>query len=373
MLSATVLALVFLVACGSGEPDERAADQASQDVSARAVGDPEVELAPATSPASTEPTTTTTTSSTTTSTTIVPPLSARPVYALVTASGVVLPVRRAADRPLVATPCQNELVVDEPDGAVEQLGSVHVVLDPGHGGLEPGAVTSDGLSEAELNYAVAKIAEVQLEHLGFEVILTRYGDHRVPLRTRVELAEALDAALLVSIHHQGTETNIPVQDTPGTEIYYQTDSPESKRFAGLLHEEAIEHLGAFDNDVWFAGVDAGATRRPNAATGEDFYGMVRTPTMPAVLAEMAFMGNPAEVELLRTRRFRVAEAQSITDAVVRWFSTDDPGSGFTEPSFGLRSSGGGGGLTGCVDPDLGIDTSLPGSPLLGVGAPSETD
>ena len=50
---------------------------------------------------------------------------------------------------------------------------VHVVLDPGHGGFEPGAVTSDGIAEADLNYEVAVRAEELLEARGFEVL--RYG------------------------------------------------------------------------------------------------------------------------------------------------------------------------------------------------------
>ena len=81
--------------------------------------------------------------------------------------------------------------------------------------------------------------------------------------------------------------------------------------------------------------------------------MVRLPETPAVLAEMAFLGNTAEVDLMRTGELQIAEAQAISGAIIRWFVTDDPGSGFVEPSFGLRSSGGGGGLSGCQDPDLG--------------------
>ena len=81
--------------------------------------------------------------------------------------------------------------------------------------------------------------------------------------------------------------------------------------------------------------------------------MVRLPQMPAVLAEMAFLGNEQEVDLLRTGALQEASAVAIATAVERWFTTDDPGSGFVEPSFGLRSSGGGGGVAGCDDPDLG--------------------
>lgn len=294
---------------------------------------------------------TTTTAPTTTTTTLAPLLEFDGVpRVLRTRTDVILPVLDSVDEGLlVRTTCQNlALVVD---GSVEER--IHVVLDPGHGGLdEPGAVTADGVAEKDVNLETALLAEEQLEALGFEVTLTRYTDVRIPLITRVEIADRVEAALLVSIHHQGTDTDIPRSETPGTEIYYQQTSSESKRFAGLLWEEAIRSLGRFDIE-WFAGPDAGATYRPNRNTGEDFYGMVRLPETTAVLAEMAFLGNPAEVDLLRSGQLQAAEAEAIVAAIVRWFTTDDPGSGFVEPSFGLTSSGGGGRLDGCVDPDLG--------------------
>ncbi|MFT7476704.1 MAG: N-acetylmuramoyl-L-alanine amidase [Verrucomicrobiales bacterium] len=234
---------------------------------------------------------------------------------------------------------------------------VHVVLDPGHGGGEPGAVTNDGIAEKDVNFEVALQTEELLQAQGFDVTLTRYSDIRVPLLTRVEIADRLEAELLVSIHHQGTDTNVPRSTEPGTEVYYQQASAPSKRFAGLLVEESRRVLGDFDIE-WFAGSDAGATYRPHRDTGEDFYGMVRLPTTSAVLAEMAFLGNQAEVDLLKTGQLQTAEAEAIAAAIVRWFTTDDAGSGFVEPSFGLRTSGGGGGLNGCTDPDLGDTIEL---------------
>ena len=86
--------------------------------------------------------------------------------------------------------------------------------------------------------------------------------------------------------------------------------------------------------------------------------MVRNPAAPSVLAEMSFMGNPLELDLLRTRKFRVAEATAIANAVVRYFSTDDPGSGFTEPSFTITTSGGGGGTANCTGPDFGDEVTF---------------
>lgn len=304
-------------------------------------------------PASTATASTTTT---TTTTTIAPKLDSDDVArALVTETGVVLPVLETLDekRWLVRTTCQAFAIVREG----RPVDRVNVVLDPGHGGLEPGAVTSGGLSEASVNLAVAQSAAHQLEELGFVVLLTRYEDTRVPILTRVEIAERLEVDLLVSIHHQGTDP-APIDDRPGTEVYYQQDSVESKRFAGLLREEALAELGPFAEE-WFVGTDAGATYRAHTDTGLDFYGMVRRPSMPAVLAEMSFLGHSVEVDLLGTKEFVEAEALAITNAIVRWFGSTDQGSGFVEPSFTLRSSGGGGTLDGCVDPDLGPTDDLP--------------
>lgn len=333
--SLLVLATLIIGACASENSTEEALEQTT---AARAFVEPSTT------------TSTTTTVPPTTTTTIAPALdfdgTAR---VLRTTTDVVVPVLEIVPEGfLVRTPCQDLAIIE--NGDVEER--IHVVIDPGHGGSEPGAVTSDGVAEKDVNLQTALLVEERLEALGFEVTLTRYTDIRIPLATRVEIADQLEAALLVSIHHQGTDTNVPRSDTPGTEIYYQQTSSESKRFAGLLHEESIRALGVFDIE-WFAGTDAGATYRPHRDTGEDFYGMVRLPETPSVLAEMAFLGNEAEVELLRSGELQAAEAEALTRAVTRWFSTDDPGSGFVEPSFGLLSSGGGGGLSGCSDPDLG--------------------
>lgn len=286
---------------------------------------------------------------------------------MITATDVVVPVLGHTDTGwLVRTPCRSLAFVTE----ANVVGPVHVVIDPGHGGSEPGAVTNGGLAEKDVNLAVAELVERKLTRQGVRSVRTRYSDVRVPLATRAEIADRLDALLLISIHHQGTEP-FPESSTPGTEIYYQQGSADSKRYAGLLREEALEELGRFDI-TWFAGTDAGAVYRPHADTGEDFYGMVRIPETPAVLAEMSFLGNPAEEELLRRRAFLDAEATAIADAVVRYFATDDPGSGFVEPSFGLRSAGGGGGLAGCVDPDLGPTSEIPEELAPIVGAEEES-
>lgn len=350
-------ALVVVLAAAMACAEQDVAGSVEVPSTARAVVEP-------------SPTTTSIGPTITTTTTLAPPLERDGVPRVArTTTDIVAPVLEELESGLlVRTPCQDLAVVRN----ASTLDRVHVVLDPGHGGIESGSATDDGLAEKNVNLEVAKIAEDLLTDLGFVVTLTRYTDIRMPLVTRVEIADSLGAELLVSIHHQGTDPNVPTSDIPGTEVYYQQDSVESKRFAGLLHEEAVAKLGEFEIESWFAGPDAGATYRENTDTGEDFYGMVRRPKTPSVLAEMSFLGNPEEVELLRSPTFLRAEAAAISNAIVRWFTSDDPGSGFVEPSFTLRSSGGGGGTGGCVDPDLGDAEDPTAEQRLLVSPPDET-
>ena len=297
----------------------------------------------------TSTTTTTTTTPPTTTTSLAPPLDVDDVPRVArTTTDVVLPVlSEVSDGLLVRTTCQNTTIIQP----AEVDDRVHVVLDPGHGGSEPGAATDDGIAEKDVNLEVALQTEALLLEQGFDVILTRYTDIRMPLLTRVEIADRLEADLLVSIHHQGTE-QFPTSSESGVEVFYQQDSSESRRFAGILVEETREEFSVFDIE-WFAGVDAGAVYRPNTNTGADFYGMIRLPETTSVLAEMAFLGNEAEVDLIRSGELQQAEAIALSQAIIRWLTTDDPGSGFVEPSFSLLSAGGGGGVSGCEDPDLG--------------------
>jgi len=310
----------------------------------------------------------TTASSSSTTTTLAPELDRDgTARALITTTEIVLPVLETrADGWVVRTPCQELALVT--DGTV--VDRVHVVIDPGHGGSEPGAVTESGLTEASVNLAVSELVVSKLDRLGFHALLTRRLDVRVPILTRVEIADRLAAPLLVSVHHQGLG-DVPLSEVPGTEVYYRSDSTDARRLAGLVREEALDELGRFDFD-WFTGPDAGASYRLDARSGEDFYGMVRRPQSVAVLAEMSFTGNPAEEELMGTRAFLDAEAHAITDAVVRWFTTDDGGVGFVEPSFAITSSGGGGGLGGCEDPDLGPTIEVPADVAERVGEPGDS-
>lgn len=269
-----------------------------------------------------------------------------PARAVRTGSGLVLPVTGGGPGNWqVRTPCAATAAVDG-----EPLSGAHVVLDPGHGGTEIGAVGPSGLTEAELNLDIAVRAARRLQAEGATVVLTRSSDVRITLQTRAEIASGLNPLAFISIHHNAAPRG--TSDVPGSEIYHQLASAESRRLAGLLWEELIEELDPF-SEQWAVGGQPGALARQSAATGDDYYGVLRgSQGVPAVLSEAAYLSNPAEDALLNTEAFRDAEAKAITEAVMRYVTTDEPGSGFRAPKVIDVPAGGGGGAAGCEDPPL---------------------
>jgi N-acetylmuramoyl-L-alanine amidase len=255
----------------------------------------------------------------------------------------------------VVTPCENKLWVKVADGHIEK--TADIVLDPGHGGPESGAVGPGGLTEKELNLAVARMVVDELAAQGVTAALARTGDYRQTLASRVFVATALHPRAFVSIHHNA-EPDGPRPQGPGTETYYQigkevtpAQSAQSKRLAGLIYEEVVKALSAFHAD-WVADSDAGAKYRIGDS-GNDYYGVLRISGLSGVvgsLAELAFVTNPSEEALLKRDDVRHAEAAAVARGIVRYLRTDDPGSGFTTPYPRTEPAGGGGGTEGCVDP-----------------------
>jgi len=266
---------------------------------------------------------------------------------VVTPNGVVLPVLEATDTGwLVSTPCQNE--VELPLSGGQPVAEATVVLDPGHGGREPGAVSAAGLTEKSVNLNVAREVKGRLEAQGISVLLTRGSDVRMPLVSRAEIVNVIKPDLFVSIHHNaGTSRRL---DGPGTEIYFQISSVPARRLSGLIYEEGFAALSErYPGVPWVGALDAGPVFWTDPQ-GEDYLGMLRrTKGTPAVLTEFAYLSNPAEAAIIATPEFQRLEADSISRGIVRWMQTKDPGSGYkTVRPRGVPGSSGG--TANCVDP-----------------------
>ena len=225
------------------------------------------------------------------------------------------------------------------------------MLDPGHGGEEPGAVGPAGTLEKAVNLAIAQETKRQLEALGATVVLTRTADYRITLRVPRRHRHEPEAAPC-SCRSTTTPTRTSSVARPGAETYFQIASPESKRAAGLVYEELVAAFSGYDIQ-WVADRDAGAKYRPTT-DGTDYYGILRRSAgVPAVLSEAAFISNPAEEALLADPAFQQVEATALTKAIVRFVTTDDPGSGYVDPYPRTQPAGPGGGNQGCEDPPLG--------------------
>jgi N-acetylmuramoyl-L-alanine amidase len=344
-LAALVLALALVAgACSGGGETESAEPPLDEPTTTTSSTVPETTT-------TTEPPTTTTEPPTTT-TQAPQSLAAGPQpEAVLSPAGVVVPVvGREGDALLVGTPCGRTapLRTGTPvDGAV--------VLDAGHGGVEPGAVGPGGLEERHLNLAVTRATQAVLEANGVPVVLTRNGDYRITLEARAKIVEAVKPQAFVSIHFNA-EPDGPRPEGPGAETYYQTRgsaAAESKRLSGLIYEEVVKALAAaYPGTAWVADRDAGAKYR-TSSRGDDYYGIIRrTQGTPGVLAELGFISNPAEEELYRRADVQQVAGQAVANGILRFLRTPDPGSGFVEPYPRETPAGGGGGADNCQDPAL---------------------
>jgi N-acetylmuramoyl-L-alanine amidase len=296
-------------ACGGGDGPDRAAVGRADTTVTSTLGTTTVPAAPA-APATT-----------------VPPAPTGPATAMVTPRGIVVPVvSTSGDSSVVRTPCNATAVLRRGT----PVGAPAVVLDPGHGGAEAGAVSPSGLAESQVNLAVAREAQAALEAQGVATLLTRTGDYELTLPTRSEIARDVDPRAFVSVHHNA-EPDGP-HDGPGSETYYQIGSSDSKRLAGLIYEEVVKALSAYKVG-WVADRDAGAKyRRSATGPGVDYYAMLRQPgKVVSVIAELAFISNQAEADLIARADVQRVEGQALARGILRYLTTSDPGSGFTEP------------------------------------------
>ncbi|BEP29865.1 N-acetylmuramoyl-L-alanine amidase [Helicovermis profundi] len=175
-----------------------------------------------------------------------------------------------------------------------------VVIDPGHGGSDAGAVGSKTY-EKTLALIVGKKVKKELESLGFKVYITRDNDKRVSLQERTNIANSLGADLFVSIH-----MNSYVNANPyGLEVLYNpNDKLKNKEFAEFTKNELINSLGAFDR---------GIVSRPRLY-------VLRHTEMPSILTELGFISNPTEQDKLMNVDYQTKAAKAIAKGILDFLS-----------------------------------------------------
>jgi N-acetylmuramoyl-L-alanine amidase len=224
-----------------------------------------------------------------------------------------------------------------------------IVVDPGHGGEAVGAVGPRRTQEKAIALAISRELAKELEkHPGVRVVLTRNGDYDVPLRDRYRMAERYQADAFVSIHMNSARG----RNGSGSEVYFLSlqgaSDVASKAVADL--ENASDRISAgpaeaADDDL--AGIlfdlrqtevlqqssllaEAVLTRieagrnLPSRGVKQAPFAVLKSPVVPAVLVECAFINNPVEERLLRDPEFQREMARMIARGVVDYLGKAPP-------------------------------------------------
>lgn len=173
-----------------------------------------------------------------------------------------------------------------------------VVIDAGHGGKDPGAISYLGYYEKEVNLKVAQKVAWRLKQLGIRVIMTRNDDFYPELNDRAEIANRANADLFVSIHHNSNRNRIH----RGYTVYIAPDASDTSRRTGRLIEKAMANTGLSSNGM-----------RTN-----DYRVLMRT-QCPAVLVECGYLSNPSEAAILYDGDFQNRIANAIVEGIQKSF------------------------------------------------------
>ncbi len=192
-----------------------------------------------------------------------------------------------------------------------------VVIDAGHGGVDPGKVGVSGVLEKDINLAIAMKLRNRLEQDGVRAVMTREEDtglyregatnkKREDMEARVRLISEAKPELVVSIH----QNSFPDVSCKGAQMFYYKDSEESKKLAELLQKKFPELLGD------------GNTRQAKA--NGDYY-LLRKTACPIVIAECGFLSSPEEEALLSAPEYQEKVADVLYQGIKEYLAGRDAG------------------------------------------------
>ena len=182
-----------------------------------------------------------------------------------------------------------------------------VVIDPGHGGTDPGALGIRGSYEKKLNLDLSMLAKAKLEKAGARVLLTRTTDvdvagakstDREELSARAQAGNNNKADVFISVHHNSSVN----REATGTTTYFYAKTIFDGELARSLQTAMVRAGGLVDK---------------GARTANFF--VVKNTAMPAALLEVGFMSNPQEEQILNDPVFQDKIAQSIVDGLEQFF------------------------------------------------------
>ncbi|MBI1171215.1 AMIN domain-containing protein [bacterium] len=225
-------------------------------------------------------------------------------------------------------------------------GPLVVVLDPGHGGIDPGA-ERDGQSEAKLMMVFAReLKEVLLRDGGFKVILTREDDTFVPLETRISIAHMAGAQVFLALHADALAEGEAV----GATVYTLSDEATDRASATLAERHNRDDLLAGVDlsqqddvvatvlmdmarsetqprtaklaDALVAAIQAAKIRMHRHPHQEAGFAVLKSADIPSVLLEVGFLSSESDLAHLLDADWRQTMARAIRDGLKAWAEAD---------------------------------------------------
>jgi N-acetylmuramoyl-L-alanine amidase len=174
-----------------------------------------------------------------------------------------------------------------------------IVLDPGHGGVDSGAIGRQGTREKDVVLEVGLMLKDLLEEAGARVIMTRTDDSFVSLYERSYLANYLLADLFISIHANSNDDS----SMQGIEVYHLDGHDEAKSLAqsvmgGLVESTGLNNGGVKQND----------------------FVVIRETQMPSILVELGYLSNYQEESVIDTNEFRQKAAAGLLKGIVSYYT-----------------------------------------------------
>ena len=222
-----------------------------------------------------------------------------------------------------------------------------VVLDPGHGGVDPGAIGVGGTYEKVVVLETAKVIRDVLEQSGrYRVVMTRDRDVYLPLRQRYQVAQDAGAELFLSIHADSMRS----REVRGLSVYTLSERASDAEAAALAAQENksdilagsdfdgledevfsilidLSRRHAVENSNVFAQMLVGKLdpkvrllRRPHREAG---FAVLKSPTVPSVLVELGYLSNKQDERMLTSREYREAVARGMLQAIDSYFERKD--------------------------------------------------
>lgn len=199
--------------------------------------------------------------------------------------------------------------------ALETKGGKVIVVDPGHGGFDPGKIGVNNALEKDINLSVSLKLKELLEKQGYEIVLTREADEALhaegengskqeDMKRRVDVINEAKAVLAVSIH----QNSFTQESSHGAQVFYHPESEEGKKLA-LVMQKTIKEMIGDDNH--------------REAKSNDSYYILRKTEGLVIIIECGFLSNYKEAELLITEDYQNKMAEAICAGLVEYLDSTE--------------------------------------------------